>query len=83
MSVVCAYFGRPDECPVCGGFNETGTRFCSHECAAGWAERGAQMDRDRMARRAEEDAFAAACDRLRAEGRSDEEINALLAGASS
>ena len=78
---VCAYFGAPGECSECGGFNTTtGTQFCSHECAASRAERVARHERERIARRAAEDAFAEACDRLRAEGRrSDAEIDALLA----
>lgn len=79
-NIVCAYFGRPDECPECGGFNDTGTRFCSHECAANYAERGAEMERREAERRAREDAFGEACAELRRKGHSDEEIDVLLAG---
>ena len=77
---MCLYFGPRDECSECGGFNATGTQFCSHDCAASQADRVARMEADRLARRAREDAFAAACEQLRARGHSDEEIDVLLAG---
>lgn len=78
--VVCVYFGRRDECHECGGFNQTGDPYCSHDCAADAAARLAQIEETVRARRAREDAFAAECDRLRALGHSDEEIDVLLAG---
>jgi hypothetical protein len=76
----CLYFGRADECAECGGFNATGTQFCSHDCAASRAERVARQDADRQARRDREALFGAECERLRALGHSDEEIDALLVG---
>lgn len=78
--LVCAYFGRPDECCECGGFNETGTQFCSHDCAAHCAERGAEQEAAEQERRAREDAFAEACADLRAKGYADEEIDRMLVG---
>ena len=78
--VVCLYQGRPDECPECGGFNETGTRFCSHDCAASWDERVATLEAARVERRRREDAFAAAAQELRDLGHTDEEIDQMLAG---
>lgn len=76
---ICLYFGRPDECPECGGFNDTGTRFCSHECAADWDERGRQIEAEAQARRDRDDAFGRECERLRALGHTDAEIDALTA----
>ncbi len=76
----CAYMGVPDECAECGGFNQTGTMFCSSDCAADQADRVAEMDAERQARRDREDAFALAADELRAQGRTEEEIDVLLAG---
>ena len=80
IGVVCLYCGPPGECQECGGFNETGSPYCSHDCAADAAARLAQLEETVRARRAREDAFAAECDRLRALGHTDEEIDALLAG---
>jgi hypothetical protein len=77
---VCAYFGRSDECHECGFFNETGTRFCSTECEAGYHERVARMEAARAAERAQDEAFGAECERLRALGHSDAEINELTKG---
>lgn len=77
---VCLYFGRADECPECGGFNETGTRYCSHDCADDAARRQEALVRAAAARRANEDLFAAEGDRLRAAGYTDREIDVLLAG---
>jgi hypothetical protein len=77
---VCAYMGCPDECPECGGLNETGGMHCSHECAADYAERGLEMERHIQERRAREDAFGEACADLRRKGHSDKEIDVLLAG---
>lgn len=83
MSYLCAYFGRRDECPECGGSiphpGERGDRFCSDDCAASYSDRCAAQDAALQARRDEEDAFAAACDRLRGEGYADEEIDRILA----
>jgi hypothetical protein len=77
---VCVYFGQPDECPECGGFNRTGDRYCSHECGDQAAMRAADHEEQIQARRAREDAFAAECERLRAAGHTDEEIDVLLVG---
>jgi predicted nucleic acid-binding Zn ribbon protein len=77
---VCAYMGPRGECPECGGFNDTGNQFCSHECAGRFAERGEAIEAEVRARRAREDAFAVAADELRAQGHTDEEIDALLVG---
>ncbi len=65
--VVCLYMGRSDECVECGGGNETGTQFCSHDCADHFAERGREQQQALARRRAADDAFAAAAARLRAE----------------
>jgi hypothetical protein len=80
INFVCAYMGRADECQECGFFNETGTRFCSVECEANFAERGAEMDARAQQRRDQDDAFGAECERLRALGRTDAEIDELLRG---
>ncbi len=79
MSFVCAYMGRPDECPECGGHNETGDRFCSHDCAADHDTRVAHLDRERQASRDQAAAFGREVDRLRALGHTDQEIDVLLA----
>jgi len=76
---VCVYFGPPDECQECGGFNDTGGRFCCHDCASDAAKRIAAMDARVEARRAEEAAFAAAVIRLREAGHSYDEIDRILA----
>lgn len=78
MNIVCGYMGRPDDCPECGGFNDTGHRFCSHDCAASFAERGAGHEQQRQARRDAEDAFGAEVDRLRQLGHTTPEIDAML-----
>lgn len=78
--VVCLYMGRPDECPECGFFNGTGTRFCSHDCADHYAARVAAQEAEVQARRDREDAFGRAVDELHAAGHTDEEIDVLLAG---
>jgi len=75
----CLYFGRADECPECGFFNETGHRYCSHECADRAAARAAANEADVQARRAREDAFAAAVAELIAAGHTYEEADVLLA----
>jgi hypothetical protein len=80
MTIVCAYFGRADECPECGGFNDTGTQFCSHDCAASFAERGVRMAAEQQKRRDDDAAFGAEVDRLRSLGHSYDEIDELLAG---
>lgn len=77
---VCAYFGRPDECHSCGGFNETGTRYCSTECEADAADRLAEIEAHAQQRRDQDDAFAAEVDRLRALGHTDAEIDELTRG---
>ncbi len=77
---VCLYMGRSDECPECGGFNDTGHRFCSHDCAANFDERGRQIEAVQQARRDEEDAYGREVDRLWALGYDYEEMDALLAG---
>lgn len=78
--VVCAYFGRADECQECGGFNETGTRFCATECEADFADRAAAQEALAQRRRDQDDAFAAEVDRLRALGHTDGEIDELTRG---
>ena len=80
VTYVCLYFGRSDECQECGGFSQTGTQFCSHDCAASQAARVASQDAEVSARRAREDAFADAAAALRAQGHTDEEIDLLLIG---
>lgn len=80
MSYLCAYFGYADECSECGGFNETGTKFCSHDCAAHRADRVAEMDARIQERRDRENAFAREVERLRVLGHNDQEIDHLLAG---
>jgi hypothetical protein len=54
-------------------------QFCSDDCAADQAAAVARMDAETERRRANEDAFGAECDRLRAQGLSDEEIDRQLA----
>lgn len=76
---VCAYFGPPNQCQECGGLDETGTGFCDLECRESRALRDERRDAAEVARRAAEDAFAAEVARLRAEGRSYEECDRLLA----
>ncbi len=76
---VCLYFGRSDECQECGGFNDTGCRFCSHDCASDADDRIAAMDARRQAQRDEEAAFGAEVDRLRAAGHNYDEIDRILA----
>lgn len=77
---VCLYFGRVDECPECGGFNETGTRYCSTECEANAAERMTEQEVRAQLRRDQDDAFGAEVDRLRALGHTDVEIDELTRG---
>lgn len=77
---VCAYMGVPGDCQECGGFDPTGTGFCSHDCAAARAERAAQLDAALADRRTREDSFARECERLRGQGYTDREIDALLVG---
>ncbi len=80
MNIVCCYMGDPNECPECGGFNDTGQQFCSHDCAAAWADRAADHERQAQARRDNEEAFGREVDRLRTAGHTDEEIDVMLAG---
>lgn len=84
MTIVCAYSGRPDECPECGGFvrrpGERGDQFCSDDCAADYADRTTAQDAAAQARRDADDAFGREVARLRAAGHSYEEIDVLLAG---
>lgn len=77
---MCLYFGRADECPHCGGFNETGIRYCSHDCADDAAQRLEALVRAAAERRANEDLFAAEGARLRAADYTEKEIDVLLAG---
>lgn len=79
-SIVCAYFGPPSECAECGGHDDTGTGFCSHDCRAGWADRGVRLEAAAQARRDADDAFGREADRLRAQGHTDMEIDELLKG---
>ncbi len=78
MNVVCVYMGRPDECPECGGMYEGAAKFCSHDCGASWADRGAAHERERHARRDADAAYGAEVDRLRQLGHTDTEIDAML-----
>lgn len=78
--IICLYFGPPDECSECGGLNETGTQFCSHDCAATRAAAVARQDAEQVARRVREDAFAEAVAALLTQGHTYEEIDVLLAG---
>lgn len=75
--IVCVYFGRSDECQECGGFNETGTKFCSTDCEADWAEWVARQEAQAQLRHDQDDAFGAECERLRAIGYTDAEIDRL------
>ena len=77
---VCAYFGRADECPECGGFNVTGTRYCSTDCEAGAAERVAELEARAQLRRDRDDAFGAEVEQLRALGHTDPQIDELTRG---
>lgn len=74
VDFVCAYQGRADECPGCGGFNETGGQFCSHDCAGSWADRVAAGDAQQEARRKMEAAFGACSSILAELGYSGDEI---------
>lgn len=80
MTFVCAYMGPPKQCSECGGRDETGTGFCSHDCRAARADREARLEANAQVRRAREDLFAAEVERLRSLGYSYEECDVLLAG---
>ena len=79
MTFVCIYMGRADECPECGGYNITGTKFCSHECADSYDQRQQENAALMQARRDEEDAFGREVARLRALGHSYEECDRIMA----
>jgi hypothetical protein len=78
VAIVCAYTGPPNECVECGGYDQTGTGFCSHDCHADFADRGRQSEAALAKRRADDDAFAEEANRLRLLGHGDEEIDELL-----
>ena len=78
--IVCLYFGDPRECPECGGFNDTGHRYCSHDCGDSATRREAESLRRDEQRRAREEAFALAGSRLADAGYTDEQIDLMLAG---
>lgn len=78
LNFVCAYTGPPEACRECGGFDATGAGFCSHDCAAAWADRGKRLEAADQARRDADDAFGREADRLRTEGHTDEEIDEIL-----
>ena len=78
LSIVCAYTGPPDTCAECGGYDPTGTGFCSHDCRADFHTRGDRHEAERLARRAADDAFGVEADKLRAQGHTDQEIDELL-----
>lgn len=77
---ICLYQGVPGECCECGGQSTNGTRYCSHDCAASAQQRADEIDRAIAQRRTREDLFAAEGAKLRVLGRTDEEIDVLLAG---
>lgn len=77
---VCLYFGPPNECTECGGFDPTGTGFCSHECGDSYAAHQARQEAERQAARAADDAYGEQVDRLRAQGHDYAEIDELLKG---
>jgi len=76
---VCLYTGPPDQCQECGGFDPTGTSFCSHNCRESRAAHVARMRQQEQADRAAVDAYGEAVARLRDEGKTYEEIDRLLA----
>lgn len=78
--IVCVYMGPPGECSECGGFDETGTGFCSPDCHADRADREARWRSAVQARRDADDAFGRAAELLHAKGHTDEEIDELLKG---
>lgn len=80
LGIVCAYTGPPGECQECGGFDNTGTGFCSHDCRADRADREARHRAADRARRAADDAFGREAERLRTLGHADAEIDELLKG---
>lgn len=80
MTFICLYQGVPGDCQECGGFDPTGTGFCSHDCREIPALREAKHARELRERRDREDAFAAEVARLRAAGYSYEECDVMLAG---
>lgn len=84
MTYACAYYGDPAECPECGGLvpvpGARQDRFCGDDCAASFADHVAAMEAARQARRTREDTFGVECDRLRALGHTDKEIDVLLVG---
>lgn len=80
MTFVCAYYGPPNECRECGGFDRTGTGFCDHDCAASHDARRDAQAAVVQARRDCEEAFGREIDRLRALGHTDAEIEVLTAG---
>lgn len=77
-TIVCAYFGPPKQCSECGGLDETGTGFCSHDCRARRADREARHAAEVQVRRARENLFAAEVERLRGLGYSYEECDVML-----
>ena len=51
-SMVCLYFGNPEECQSCGGWVKAGggpfpgdSRYCSEDCFADAQERAAESER--------------------------------------
>jgi len=79
MAFLCLYQGVPGDCSECGGYDPTGTGFCSHDCGAARAERVAEHEAAQQRRRDDEAAFAREVDRLHAAGHSYDEIDLLLA----
>jgi hypothetical protein len=78
IHVVCVYTGVPGECQECGGYDPTGTGFCSHDCRASRALSDARQEAAVQARRDADDAFGREADKLRALGHTDEEIDEML-----
>jgi len=78
MSLVCVYTGYPGDCSEFGGYDPTGTGFCSHDCRAERADRMARREAAIQALRDADDAFGREVDRLRALGHTDLEIDELL-----
>ena len=78
LHVVCVYTGIPGDCQECGGWDATGTGFCSRDCRADRADRMARREAAIRALEDADDACGREAERLRALGHTDLEIDKML-----